>query len=49
MNETGTTDIDRSGEESHSERFVVGDALKGTNEVCSFEVLQVWSAYALNI
>lgn len=40
MDETGAADVDGTGEESHSERLVMRDALECADEVCAFEILQ---------
>lgn len=40
MDETGAADIDCPREEGHAEGLLVGDALKGTDEIGAFEILE---------
>lgn len=39
VDKTGTTDIDGTGEESHTKGFLMGNALQCTNKISAFEVL----------
>lgn len=39
MDEAGTATVDATGEKRHTERFVVGDALKSSDQVCALEIL----------
>ena len=39
MDKPGTADIDGTGEESHTERLLMGDTLQGANKIGSFKIL----------
>ena len=39
MHETGATGIDAAAQDGHAQGFVVRDALKGADDVGTFEVL----------
>lgn len=49
VDEAGAAGVDAAGEEGHAHGFVVGDALKGADEVGAFEVLEwdCWLAWGL--